>query len=104
MDATPAAPPLLIDCDTHATVPSVEALLPYLPAYWREQIDQSGFKGPVDSAYPASAAIAAYPDAPAAHAGSAEEQLQALRAQVLDRQQAGFAILSCGYAVDSLHN
>lgn len=104
MDPTPAAPPLLIDCDTHATVPSVDALLPYLPAYWREQIDQSGFKGPVDSAYPATAATSLHPDAPAARASSAEQQLQALRAQVLDRQRAGFAILSCDYAVDSLHN
>ena len=102
MDATLSSTPQIIDCDLHPIVPSVDVLLPYLPAYWREQIGQSGFKGPVDTAYPASAATSARSDMPAP--GSAGEQLQALRAQVLDPQPVACAILNCDYAVDSLHN
>src|SRR3954470_5129585 len=101
MDPTLAAAQPLIDCDLHPAVPSIEALTPYLPAYWREQISQSGFNGPVDSAYPASAATSARPDAPAA---SVAEQLSALRTQVLQPQHVAFGILNCAYAVDSLHN
>jgi len=93
-----------IDCDVHPAVPSVEVLLPYLSAYWREQIRQSGFKGPIDSAYPVSAATSARPDVPAVHSGSAAEQLSAMRAQVLDPRQIVCGILNCTYAIDSLHN
>jgi predicted TIM-barrel fold metal-dependent hydrolase len=92
-----------VDCDLHPTVPSVDALLPYLPIYWQEQIRQSGFKGPVDTAYPASAATSARPDVPA-HAGPVPEQLGALRAHVLEPQQIDYGILNCTYAVESLHN
>ena len=93
-----------IDCDVHPAVPSVEVLTPYLPAYWQEQIRQSGFKGPVDSAYPLSAATSARPDVPAAHSGTVAEQLSALRTHVLGPQQVVYGILNCTYAVDSLHN
>src|SRR5262245_60704511 len=93
-----------IDCDLHPAVPSVEVLIPYLSAYWRGQIRQTGFKGPVDSAYPLSAATSARPDVPTVHSGSVGEQLGAMRAQVLDPQQIACGILNCAYAVDSLHN
>src|SRR3954471_22837402 len=102
MDPTLAAAPQVIDCDLHPAVPSIEVLTPYLPAYWREQISQSGFKGPVDSAYPISAATSSRPDVPAAHTGSVAEQLSALRTQVLEPQQVACGILNCAYAVDSL--
>jgi uncharacterized protein len=104
MDATLTAACQVIDCDLHPIVPSIEALTPYLSAYWREQIGQSGFKGPVDTAYPASAAISARPDAPAAHSVSVAEQLSVLRAQALGSERIAYGILNCAYAVDSLHN
>jgi predicted TIM-barrel fold metal-dependent hydrolase len=104
MDATLAETRQVIDCDLHSIVPSIEVLTPYLSAYWREQISQSGFKGPVDTAYPASAATSAGPDVPDAQAGSVAEQLSALRTQVLDPQHVTYGILNCAYAVDSLHN
>jgi predicted TIM-barrel fold metal-dependent hydrolase len=104
MDPTLAAARPVIDCDLHPSVPSIKVLTPYLSAYWREQISQSGFNGPVDSAYPASAATSARPDVPAAYAGSVAEQLSALRTQVLEPQQVACGILNCAYAVDSLHN
>jgi predicted TIM-barrel fold metal-dependent hydrolase len=104
MVSTLAAARPAIDCDLHASVPSIEVLTPYLSAYWREQISQSGFSGPVDSAYPASAATSARPNEPAALAGSAAEQLDMLRSHILEPQQIAYAILNCAYAVDSLHN
>jgi uncharacterized protein len=93
-----------IDCDLHPAVASVDVLTPYLSAYWQEQIRQSGFKGPIDSAYPPSAATSARPDVPAAHSGSVAEQLSAMRAYVFEPQQVVCGILNCTYAVDSLHN
>jgi predicted TIM-barrel fold metal-dependent hydrolase len=93
-----------IDCDVHPAVPSVEALTPYLSAYWQEQIRQSGFNGPIDNAYPLSAATSARPDVPAAHSGSLAEQLSAMQAHVLAPQHVVCCILNCAYAVDSLHN
>jgi uncharacterized protein len=104
MDAMLIAARQVIDCDLHPTVPSIEVLTPYLSAYWREQISQSGFKGPVDSAYPTSAATSARPDVPAVYSGSVAEQLSTLRTQVLGPGQIAYGILNCAYAVDSLHN
>src|SRR5262249_30738043 len=93
-----------IDCDIHPDVPSVESLFPYLSDYWREQIRQTGFKGPVDTYYPASAAISARPEAGAAHGKGAETQLALIREQVRDPRQVSYGMLTCVYAVDSLHN
>jgi predicted TIM-barrel fold metal-dependent hydrolase len=94
----------VIDCDLHAEVTSVELLMPYLPPYWQEQIRQSGFKGPVDSPYPISAATTLRPDVPAARSGTVDEQLGAMRAHALAPQRVVYGILNCAYAVDSLHN
>src|SRR5687768_17474151 len=51
-----ATRPALIDSDVHCEVPKVEALFPYLPDYWVEHIQQTLFKGPVDSYYPSKTA------------------------------------------------
>lgn len=104
MNAMLTAAGRAIDCDLHPTVASIDVLMPYLPAYWREQISQSGFKGPIDSAYPASAATSARPDLPAGHSGTAAEQLRALGALALDPLPITYGILNCAYAIDSLHN
>jgi predicted TIM-barrel fold metal-dependent hydrolase len=98
------APRQAIDCDLHPIVPSIEVLTPYLSAYWREQIGQSGFKGPIDGAYPVSAATSARADVPSAGSGSVGEQLSAMRAHVFGPQNAVCGIHNCTYAVDSLHN
>src|SRR5713226_2559051 len=54
----------VVDCDIHATVPSVEALLPYLSDYWREYIRTSAFQGVVDTAYPRNAPTTVQPGTP----------------------------------------
>jgi predicted TIM-barrel fold metal-dependent hydrolase len=88
-----------IDCDIHNVVPSVDALLPYLPEHWREYVTRSDFKGPIETAYPAGAATSRRPDA--APPGS---DLALLREQALDAPGVEWAILNCDYAVESVHN
>jgi predicted TIM-barrel fold metal-dependent hydrolase len=93
---------MLIDCDVHNTVPNVQALFPYLSAHWVEYCRQSAFKGPVDTAYP--------PNAPTSTApmwrseGPAGTSVDVLRRQLLDPLAIDRAILTCAYAVDSIHN
>jgi predicted TIM-barrel fold metal-dependent hydrolase len=93
-----------IDCDIHPAVPSVDVLMPYLSDYWQEQIRQSGFKGPVDTPYPPSAATSARAGLPQASSGSVAEQLNAIQRYALAPQRSAYGILNCAYAVDSLHN
>jgi predicted TIM-barrel fold metal-dependent hydrolase len=93
--------PNQIDCDVHAVLPSIEALLPYLPAYWREQIAQTGFKGPQDRWYPIRAVAAA----PTIKDEIPASKVEYLRRDVLDaRRELEFAILNCDCAVETLHN
>jgi hypothetical protein len=95
----------VIDCDVHAVLPAIDALLPYLPAYWREQIAQTGFKGPVDSWYPPG-----MPTSARAEARPSDGSPPASRVGVIQRDVLGapphpsFAILSSDCAVESLHN
>ena len=47
--AEPTSPPALaggIDCDLHAEVPGLQALLPYLPPFMVEQARNTVFRGP----------------------------------------------------------
>ncbi|HEX5688724.1 MAG TPA: amidohydrolase family protein [Roseiflexaceae bacterium] len=92
-----------IDCDVHNVVPSVDVLLPYLSDYWREFVLRTDFKGPIESAYPISAATSLRPDATPPD-GPPGSSLELLRAQSLDAWNVDFAILNCDYVVESLHN
>src|SRR4051794_30691220 len=93
----------VIDCDVHVNVPSVRVLFPYLSDYWRETIEQTGFKGATDTSYPSGAALSARPGTtpPSGPPGS---DLALLRAQALDAQDAESAILNCASAVDGIRN
>ena len=94
----------LIDCDIHNTPPSVQALFPYLADHWREYITQSAFKGPVDTAYPRNAPTTARPETRPSGGGSPGSDLSLVREQTLDAWGAEYGILTCTYAVDSIHN
>src|SRR5260370_25781 len=89
----------VVDCDIHATVPSVEALLPYLSDHWREYIRTSAFKGAVDTAYPPNAATTVRPGNP-----KPDGSLAQIQQQVLDPWNVEFGILNCAYGIDGLHN
>lgn len=90
----------VIDCDLHCNVPRIDALFPYLSEFWREYCTQSGFRGPVDTAYPAGQRTSARPDS-GTPAGSS---LELLRQQSLDAWNVETGILTCSYAIESIHN
>jgi hypothetical protein len=94
-----------IDCDIHPAPPSVEALLPYLDDYWREQfaqrhIDRLPF---VLTSYPPSSPLSARPDwRPAA--GLPGGNLDLLRRQALDPFGTRFAICNVLHGAIALFN
>jgi uncharacterized protein len=94
----------VIDCDVHNEVPGVQALFPYLPEYWVEHIQNTLFKGPIDTPYPPGSPVAARPDARPADGSPPGSSLAQVQSQVLDTQAVDHAILNCLYAIDSLHN
>jgi predicted TIM-barrel fold metal-dependent hydrolase len=94
----------LIDCDVHNHVPSINALLPYLPRFWREYIANSAFKGPIDTPYPPAAATSARADYRAVGGPWPGTTLDQVRRQALDPWNAALGILNCAYAIESLHN
>ncbi len=93
----------VIDADLNVVVPSSADLFPYLPEYWREQINQTGFKGPGESSYPASAETSARPEAKP-DGGPAGSSLALLQQQALDPWGTEIGILTCAYAVEAIHN
>ncbi|MCC6177921.1 MAG: amidohydrolase [Chloroflexi bacterium] len=92
----------IVDCDIHNTVPNTRALFPYLSEFWRETVEQSGFKGPVDDAYPANAPTSAIPGS--RPEGGRPGSSLALVQQHLDAWNVRVGILNCAYAVDGIHN
>ena len=98
-----ATRPALIDSDVHCDVPKVDVLFPYLPDYWVEHIQQTLFKGPVDSYYPSKTAGGG-PEGRRTDVAEPMSGLQTIQQQVLDPSGAQHAILNCLYAIDSLNN
>jgi predicted TIM-barrel fold metal-dependent hydrolase len=96
--------PAVIDCDLHATITSIDVLLPYLPRYWREYVSQSSFKGPIDTPYPQAAATSIRPVYRLATGAPAELDLDHLRRHALEPWYTEIGILNCAYGVESLHN
>ncbi len=94
-----------IDCDVHAVLPSIEALLPFLPAYWREQIGQTGFKGPTGRWYPPGLPTSERPGLRPADGSPAASRVEHIQRDVLGQApHPSHAILNCDCAVESLHN
>lgn len=94
----------VIDTDLHNTVPSIRALFPYLPAYWRERVNTSAFKGPQFEVYPAGLPTSARPEARPTDGRPAGSDLGLLREQALDVWRVEYGILNCAYAVDTIRN
>jgi hypothetical protein len=86
----------VIDCDVHNTVPSIDALVPYLDTHWQEYVERSGFTGPDNDSYPPNAPTSRRPGT------AAGTSLEQIRGEALTGD--GLAILTCLYGADSVHN
>jgi predicted TIM-barrel fold metal-dependent hydrolase len=93
----------VVDCDIHNAVPDVHVLFPWLSDFWQEYIDQSGFNGPGDTSYPKAPTSARDGTIPLSGASPGSD-LGLIREQVLDPWRTDIGILSCSYAVESIHN
>src|SRR5260370_13963020 len=51
-----------VGCDLHPAVPHLTSLLPYLNAYWRDQVTTRGMTDLVSQSYPANSPISSRPD------------------------------------------
>ncbi|GJF02515.1 amidohydrolase family protein [Pseudonocardia sp. D17] len=97
-------PTPIVDANVHAVVPSVTALLPYLPAFWREQVATTAFRGAPESAWPPGMPMSRHPDARIPASGPPGSDLALLREQVLDLPGIESAVLQCAYAIESIRN
>ena len=62
MAISPNAFSNVIDCDIHPTVPSLNALLPYMNEHWKDTIVQRGVHELETISYPKNAALTVRPD------------------------------------------
>src|SRR5437588_12118813 len=92
----------VIDCDIHATVPSVETLFPYLSEHWREYIRTAAFKGPTDSAYPPHAPTTFAPGTQVSDGSPPGSSLTQVQEQVLGPGGAEVGIWTSDSAIYSL--
>jgi uncharacterized protein len=93
----------VIDCDVHNAVPSVGALVPYLPDRWRDYMAESGVTTIEPNYYPKGAPLSARPGS-RPETGPPGSDLDLLREQLLDRGNVRFAILNCLYGVQLIQN
>ena len=92
-----------IDCDVHPSVPGLSALLPYLDDYWRDMIEVRGIEGFESRAYPPLVPASARRDWRGDQIRAAEN-VDKVKAQLLDRWQLAGAILNCVYAVQQIND
>ena len=94
----------VIDCDVHIAPASPDVLFPYLSSYWQEVLSTTQFRGPTDTAYPPGAATSVRPELVEEGGDPPGSTLAQLQRDVLDPWQAEIAIVTCLYAVESVHN
>jgi uncharacterized protein len=90
-----------IDCDVHANVPGMAALLPYLDQQWRDSVVDRGLNSLESISYPPNAPLTARADW-RGRAGEPPHTLEALRSHALDRWAIDVAICNCLYGVQLL--
>jgi predicted TIM-barrel fold metal-dependent hydrolase len=91
-----------IDCDVHPALPGLSALLPYLNAYWREQVTVRGIGGLDLASYPPAIAANGRPDWRTAGQKPGTD-LDTLR-RVLDAFGSQAAICNPLYGVQAIYN
>ena len=93
----------LVDTDVHITPRSIDALLPYLPARWRDYIRESGVRSLDSDLYPPRSPLSAiHGSRPADGPPASDPDL--LRAQLLDPWRLDVAVTHCVYGIDGIHN
>jgi hypothetical protein len=99
-------PGVVIDCDVHANVPSLQALFPYMSQHWIDWCTERGWRGTVGGqalAYPPNSDRACRPEwRPTDRPPASDVSL--LREHILDPWRVDRAIVNCYYAVDSLRH
>ncbi len=90
-----------IDCDVHANVPGMAALLPYLDEQWRDSVIDRGLNSLESINYPPNAPLTARADW-RGKSGEPANSLDMLRAHALDRWNIDIAICNCLYGVQLL--
>ena len=90
-----------IDCDVHANVPSMQALLPYLDEQWRDSVIDRGLNSLESISYPPNAPLTGRADW-RGKAGEPPNTLDKLRTHALDRWNIDIAICNCLYGVQLL--
>jgi uncharacterized protein len=94
----------VIDCDVHNTVPSIEALLPYLTERWQDYILEHGIKSLEPNYYPVGSPLSARPELKQASRAIPGSEITHLQEQVLKPWNTEYAILNCLYGVQMIHN
>ncbi|RVT96116.1 amidohydrolase [Rhodovarius crocodyli] len=92
-----------IDADLHPMVPGIQALAPYLPPLWRDQIAQRGMEGLDTQAFPPNSPKTVRADwRPAS--GAPASTITQLREQVLDPWGIARGIVTPLYGVQLIFN
>lgn len=94
----------VIDCDLHNRLPSLRMLYPYLPDYWCDYCEESGFPGPDANDYPEGVPMSMRPDLSDPQTEDSASDLARLREHALAPWNSEYGILTCGYRVQSVHN
>ena len=90
-----------IDCDIHPSVPSVQALMPYLEDHWREQVIIRGIDELNSISYPLNSPLTCRADWKAV-SGRPAASVEVVRKQALDPFGTSIAIANCLYGIQLL--
>src|SRR6201996_3494803 len=90
-----------IDCDVHPSVPSLNALLPYMSEHWQDMIRNRGIDELASISYPANSPITARADWRPTQ-GSPASTLEQMRSECLDPFGTSIAICNCLYGAQLL--
>ncbi len=89
--------PGIVDADIHHAPRSLDTLLPYLSAEWRNYAQETDYARLPNAPYPKTAGGGVRQDAVPADGGPAGSSLEMLRAQVLDAYGVRYGILNGAY-------